>query len=63
MLHAPREVLPAGGNGFMDDLWVGEGEVGGTDGIQREAEQEGQPMALLLIQALDARKPPAARSR
>src|SRR6516225_5021885 len=58
MLQAPQEVLPTGGNGFMDDLRVGDREVGGTDGIQPEAEQEVQPVAFFLIQALDARDRP-----
>jgi len=37
----------------MDDLRVSEREVGGTDGIQPEAEQESQSVKFFLIQALD----------
>ena len=54
MLGALDQVLPAGGHGFMDDLRIGEAEVGGADSIQELAQEEGQLALLLGIQAFDA---------
>src|SRR6266496_2368343 len=54
MLHALDQVLPTARNRFVDDLRIGEAEVGGADGIQALAQQESQLVPLPLIQALDA---------
>ena len=54
MLHPLDQVVSPCCNRFMDDLRIGEGKVGWADGIQELAQNEGQPPALLVIQALDA---------
>ena len=54
MLHPLDQVLPTARNRLMDDLRIGEGKVGGANGIQELAQSEGQPPALVVIQTLDA---------
>src|SRR5437667_7980459 len=54
MLHAFDQVLPTARNRFVNDLRIGEAEVGGADGIQELAQQERQLVLLLDVQPLNA---------
>ena len=54
MLHALDQVLPTARNRFVNDLRIGEAEVGGADGIQELAQQERQLVLLLDVQPLNA---------
>src|SRR5882762_1794697 len=52
MLHARHQVLATTLHRLMDHLWIREGNVGGTDGIQELAQIEDQLALLMLIKSL-----------
>ncbi len=52
MLHAYHQVLAAALHRLVDDLRIGESNVGGADGIQELAQVEDQLALLMLIQPL-----------
>src|SRR5258708_15671684 len=52
MLHTRHQVLATALHRLVDDLRIGEGNVGGTDGIQELAQVEDHLTLLMLIQSL-----------
>src|SRR5260370_42516327 len=55
MLYALYYVFPTALDGLVKHLWIGEGIVGWTDGIQELAQVEDKLLLLLFIQPLGLR--------